>query len=201
MDILVENSGRVNFTRAIRTERKGIRPPVTLAGITLTGWQMYSLPMEDVSGIHFRKADLKATVPATGPTFYQGSFSLQTPGDSFLDMRTMKKGVVWVNDHLLGRFWDIGPQRTLYLPAPWLKPGKNIVVVFDMIGQPGSKLSGLGSPILDGEVPQNSGWDLEVAERIWRPRRDLNPCYRRESLDRTRSSNARLRIRMHRNES
>lgn len=154
MDILVENSGRVNFTGAIRTERKGIQPPVTLAGITLTGWQMYSLPMEDVSGIHFRKADLKATVPATGPTFYQGSFFLQTPGDTFLDMRTMKKGVVWVNGHLLGRFWDIGPQRTLYLPAPWLKPGKNIVVVFDMIVQPGSKLSGLGSPILDGEVPQ-----------------------------------------------
>jgi hypothetical protein len=27
---------------------------------------------------------------------------------------------------------------------------------------------------------QNSGGDLQVVDKVWRPRRDLNPCYRRE---------------------
>jgi hypothetical protein len=36
---------------------------------------------------------------------------------------------------------------------------------------------------------------------VWRPRRDLNPCYRRESLAPNRNPNERLRIRMHRKES
>ena len=46
-------------------------------------------------------------------------------------MRGQSKGVAWVNGHLLGRFWNIGPQYTLYVPEEWLKTGVNEVVVFD----------------------------------------------------------------------
>ena len=47
LDILVENTGRLNFTTAIRGERAGITNQVTLAGKPLPGWQIYSLPMND----------------------------------------------------------------------------------------------------------------------------------------------------------
>jgi beta-galactosidase len=152
LDILVENSGRVNFRPVIRTEWKGIKGSVTLGGKPLTGWQIYNLPMTDPAALPFSKHAADSTT--TGPTFYQGEFSLRKIGDTFLDMRSMKKGVVWINGHILGRFWDIGPQHTLYVPGPWLKTGKNTVLVFDLVAQPGSKLSGLSAPILDGPVLQ-----------------------------------------------
>ena len=47
-------------------------------------------------------------------------------------MSTWPKGCVWVNGHHLGRYWEVGPQHRLYLPATFLKTGKNEVVVFDM---------------------------------------------------------------------
>ena len=58
----------------------------------------------------------------------------------------LTKGEVWLNGRALGRFWNIGPQKTLYIPAPWLKPGKNEVVVFDLDGKPDRKIEGLGPP-------------------------------------------------------
>ncbi len=149
LDILVENSGRANFGKEIRTEWKGIRGPVTLVGHVLTGWQIYRLPMTDLSALPFSTARADA---ATGPTFYRGTFDLSKTGDTFLDMRSMKKGIVWINGHNLGRFWNIGPQQALYVPGPWLKSGKNAVVVFDLTSQPGSKLNGLRSPLLDGPI-------------------------------------------------
>ena len=68
-----------------------------------------------------------------GPgTFFRGTFALDTPADTFIDMTGYRKGVVWVNGHNLGRYWDIGPQKRLYCPAPWLKAGENEVIVFDL---------------------------------------------------------------------
>jgi len=42
------------------------------------------------------------------------------------------KGLVWVNGHNLGRYWRVGPQQSLYLPAPWLKLGVNKIIVLDL---------------------------------------------------------------------
>lgn len=64
--------------------------------------------------------------------FFRGSFSLKSVGDTFLDMRKWGKGHVWVNGHHLGRFWNIGPQQSLYLPAGWLKKGRNTIVILDL---------------------------------------------------------------------
>jgi beta-galactosidase len=149
LDILVENSGRVNYGHEIDTEWKGIRGSVTLDGNALTGWQIYNLPMKKVDALSFSNTSTDA---AAGPTFYRGHFSLTRTGDTFLDMRSMKKGSVWINGHNLGRFWNIGPQQTLYVPGTWLKSGENTVVVFDLASQPDSKLSGLSSPLLDGPI-------------------------------------------------
>lgn len=154
LDILVENTGRVNYDKGILTEWKGIRGAVTLAGNPVTGWKMYTLPMSDPDTLSFEKTN--GNPAGNGPTFYRGHFNLAKTYDTFLDMRSMKKGQVWVNGHNVGRFWDIGPQRTLYVPGPWLKRGENTVVVFDLTAQPGSKLRGLSKPILDGAVKISS---------------------------------------------
>lgn len=144
LDILVEGTGRINFSRELLTERQGINGSVTLAGQELTGWQVFPLPMDNLSGLKF--ASTRDEKP--GPVFYEGRFDLETTGDTFLDLRGWGKGAVWINGHALGRFWSIGPQQTLYVPAPFLKRGSNDVLVFTL-GRHSSHLRGLREPVLD----------------------------------------------------
>jgi len=54
---------------------------------------------------------------------------------------------VWVNGHHLGRFWDIGPQQTLYVPGPWLRAGRNDIVVFSLLPVSTPTMSGVTSPV------------------------------------------------------
>jgi beta-galactosidase len=63
--------------------------------------------------------------------FFKGTFTLTNTGDTYLDMSNFRKGMVWVNGHNLGRYWEIGPQKRLYCPAPWLKKGENEMIVLD----------------------------------------------------------------------
>lgn len=149
LDILVENGGRINFTKALRTERKGLDGAVTLAGRELTGWRIYTLPLTAPLQLP-RRGFLRAK--PTGPAFYRASFAVAHPGDTFLDLRGWGKGAVWVNGHALGRFWSVGPQQTLYVPGPWLRAGANEVVVFDLDVPSKRTLAGLTRPILD-DVP------------------------------------------------
>ena len=69
--------------------------------------------------------------------YYRGYFNLKKVGDTFINMEAFGKGQVYVNGHALGRFWQIGPQQTLYLPGCWLKKGKNEVIVLDVVGPKG----------------------------------------------------------------
>jgi beta-galactosidase len=147
LDILVENSGRVNFTAALRTEQAGITRGVTFAGQPLTGWQNYSLPFPDPASLHFTQ---KAA--GEGPALYRGTISIGKPTDTFLDMRPCGKGQLWVNGHALGRYWRIGPQGGLYLPGAWLHPGRNEVVLLDLDGGAVPPLSGVDHALIDEPI-------------------------------------------------
>ncbi len=142
LDILLENTGRVNFGSALPGERVGLLNGVTLAGRPLTGWDNYSLPMLSSGTLQWRP-------PCQGPCFYHATFTIDHPADTFLDTSQLGKGMVWINGRPLGRFWNVGPQKALYLPAPFLKPGRNEVVLFDLNGEQGRTLQGLDHPVLD----------------------------------------------------
>lgn len=143
LDILVENSGRVNFGHALPYERAGITKQVTLAGTPLTGWEIYSLPMTAVDEMKY------SSKPCEGACFYRGSFNLAATGDTFLDTSAFTKGELWLNGRALGRIWNIGPQRALYAPGPFLVKGKNEIVVFDLKGKMGGSVQGVNKPELD----------------------------------------------------
>jgi len=144
LDILVENQGRINYGERINDNHKGIIGSVTLGDSTLTGWHVYRFPLTKVDQINWNHT------LTNEPTFYGADFNLTHPGDTFLDMRDWNKGVVFVNGHNLGRYWNIGPQQTLYLPGCWLKTGKNSIIVFDESGNKvNPTISGLDHPILD----------------------------------------------------
>jgi beta-galactosidase GanA len=127
LDILVEGMGRINFGSRL-IDRKGITEWVTLRGVTLTAWEVTPLPFGEA---HLKKLRFQDPGPVHAPALFRGEFTLQRRGDVFLDCSGWSKGVVWVNGRNLGRYWSIGPQQRLYVPAPWLKEGTNEVIVFD----------------------------------------------------------------------
>ena len=145
LDILVENTGRVNFGSQLPNERAGITHQVQLAGTTLTGWSIYPLPMQHMERLAFSPDECR------GACFYQASLDVDNPADTFVDTGSLSKGEVWINGEPLGRFWKIGPQRRLYLPAPWLKKGRNEIVVFDLDGKLGQQVSFSSQPSLGAD--------------------------------------------------
>ena len=65
-------------------------------------------------------------------------------------MSAWGKGIVFVNGHNLGRYWNVGPQQTLYLPGVWLKKGLNEIIVFEQLNdQATHTIEGLVQPILE----------------------------------------------------
>ena len=163
LEILVENVGRVNYGPDILNNRKGITRKVTLNGLELRGWTITPLPLYEAETGKFKFKDGDLT---DQPAFFRGTFTMDSVGDCFVDTRGWGKGAVWVNGHSLGKYWNIGPQQTLYLPAPWLKKGKNEIVVFAMENTGKRTIQGLTEPILDslGEDPN----------AVKAPKRDLS---------------------------
>lgn len=149
LDILVEAMGRVNFGPEVH-DRKGIQGPVTLGGRDLKGWQIFKLPLDEpmLRGLKY------AGARPEGPAFYRAVVGVQKPGDCFLDMRPWGKGFAWINGHNLGRYWNIGPQQTMYVPGPWLKPGDNEIVILDLIGPERPVVAALAKPIMDQLRPE-----------------------------------------------
>jgi len=127
LEILVEEMGHINFAQFM-IDRKGITERVTLNGMTLMNWEIFSLPMDDPF-----ITSLKETYPEGNHDgiFFKGNFALNETGDTYIDLSNYQKGIVWVNGHNLGRYWNTGPQYHLYCPAPWLKKGNNEIIVFD----------------------------------------------------------------------
>ena len=141
LDILVEGMGHINFAQEI-IDRKGITERVSLNGMTLMNWEVYKLPMDEKS---VSETKFQLNEPGRPGIFFRGSFNLDEPADTFLDMTNYRKGVIWVNGHNLGRYWDIGPQQQLYCPACWLKKGSNEVLVFDLHQTEAKTISGFKS--------------------------------------------------------
>lgn len=126
LDILVEGMGRINFA-AYMIDRKGITERVTLSGMTLMNWEAYSLPM---SADYV--ASLKESSTVRPGMFFKATVNLDETGDCYIDMSDFTKGIVYVNGHNLGRYWNVGPQYRLYCPGVWLHKGANEVIIFDI---------------------------------------------------------------------
>ncbi|MET9437104.1 beta-galactosidase family protein [Streptomyces sp. NPDC006551] len=131
LDVLVENMGGVNYGPRIGTP-KGLFGPVTFDGTPLRGWDCHPLPL-DGPGVLDRLPFAPAGAAAElGPVFHRGTFEVRTPADTFLELPGWTKGQAWINGFHLGRYWNRGPQRTLYVPAPVLRPGVNDLVLLEL---------------------------------------------------------------------
>ena len=122
--ILVENMGRVNYGKRI-FDKKGLLRNVRIGGCEVKNYRITTIPMEDLS-------DLKFTGKLTAPVICSAEFTVDDPADTFLLPEGFTKGIAFVNGFNLGRYWDMGPQKTLYVPGALLKKGTNRLVIFDL---------------------------------------------------------------------
>ena len=206
LTIVVEGMGRINFGRAIK-DYKGIVGNVTITSqspygeITLkpTAWAQLAIPddyqnaVKALSGKSMAAAELEEVVAKAHSDavikidpwgerksgYYRGFFNINKVGDTFINMEAFGKGQVYVNGHALGRFWQIGPQQTLYLPGCWLKKGKNEVIVLDAVG-PKGEAGKVGTDVMPTafcqDHPELDKLNLEKSNKHNEPghRMDLN---------------------------
>ena len=152
LDILMENMGRVNFGPFMENQRKGIDGSVVVNTHQVYHYDIYPLPLteDQLKKIDFREDHGKEKEALQGPGFYRFTLEVteEAPADTFVDMKGWGKGCVFVNGFNLGRFWEVGPQETLYLPAPLLKRGKNEIIVFETEGRMPGTLTFTDTPKL-----------------------------------------------------
>jgi beta-galactosidase len=128
LTILCENMGRANFGPKMM-RKKGIAGRCLLDGKIHFNWDVYPLPMDNLDKVVYGKEE-----PKEKSCFYRGSFSVDHLADTFLYLDNFTKGFVTINGFNIGRYWEIGPQRSLYVPASLLREGENEIVVFESDG-------------------------------------------------------------------
>ncbi|KAL6035143.1 hypothetical protein STEG23_007783, partial [Scotinomys teguina] len=131
--ILVENQGRLTSGKDINKQRKGLTGGIYLDKTALRQFTIYSLDMKNT----FIQRKLPksweiVTSHVQGPAFFLSHLRVgDSPQDVFIKVKGWEKGVIFINGQLLGRYWNVGPQETLYVPSSWLHPGVNEVVMFE----------------------------------------------------------------------
>lgn len=156
LQILVENMGRINYGSEIVHNTKGIISPITIAGQEISGnWEMFQLPMSEVPDFSklgqnvYNNGTSQANRLKDCPALYEGTFTLDETGDTFIDMEAWGKGIIFINGHNIGRYWKVGPQQTLYIPGVWLNKGENKIVIFEQLNEtPMAEVKTVKAPIL-----------------------------------------------------
>lgn len=143
LGVLVENLGRVNYSVKMNHQHKGIKDGVIVNGAFQSEWDIYSLPMDNLDQI-----DFTGEYVAGQPSFTRFELKIAEVGDTFLALPGWGKGFVTINGFNLGRFWEVGPQKRLYVPAPVLNTGVNEIIVFESEGKVGETIEFSDQPDL-----------------------------------------------------
>ncbi|KAH9413521.1 Beta-galactosidase-1-like protein [Dermatophagoides pteronyssinus] len=149
LSILVENQGRCSY--GCINEHRGIIGNVTVNHKhLLINWTIYNLPFDEHSFIDTvtQLLQSKTTLQFESnyyriPSIYIANFTLpKLPGyplDTFLQTNGWSKGVAFLNNHNLGRYWPVaGPQITVYAPGPYFNraPNSNEIILFELDESP-----------------------------------------------------------------
>jgi len=133
LDIIVENTGRVNGGNEMNWARKGLNGDVSLDEKVHTNYKTYPLEFKQKFVEQLKTVKGRPLESIKSPALFRAELDIKdTPKDTFLKFDKWNKGVVFVNGFNVGRYYHIGPQLTLYIPAPLLKTGKNDIFIFEL---------------------------------------------------------------------
>ncbi|MGW1911167.1 glycoside hydrolase family 35 protein [Streptomyces sp. NPDC002076] len=130
VELWVESLGRVNYGPRFG-EAKGITGGILherqfLHGVRARGLDLCAFD-GGVDAVRF------GALPDEGaPGLYRGTVTVHGAGDARLELPGRTRGFVWINGFNLGRYWSVGPQRSLYMPGPVLREGENEVWVLEL---------------------------------------------------------------------
>ena len=146
LEIVVEAMGHINFGRGMKDDRKGVMGPVWLGDVEIKKWRVCTSPLsaKEVSAIGAESYDGKSG------GHFRAIVSLEKVADTFIDMSKWAKGTLFVNGRNLGRYWNVGPQFSLYCPASFLHVGDNVVDIVEMEQTDPAPIRGLAAPLADG---------------------------------------------------
>ncbi|MFF1479682.1 glycoside hydrolase family 35 protein [Streptomyces sp. NPDC058301] len=131
VELWVESLGRVNYGPRL-AEPKGITGGVLHERQFLHGVRVRGLGLdafEDAGRV--RRLPFRSPAEA-GRGLFRGTFDAPRPGDAHLEFAGLARGFVWVNGFNLGRYWTIGPHRSLYVPGAVLRDQANEVWVWEL---------------------------------------------------------------------
>ncbi|KAF5275962.1 hypothetical protein FQA39_LY00758 [Lamprigera yunnana] len=134
LELVSENWGRNNFGYLEQfNQYKGLwQGRILLNDNPLVHWDMKALEFKKKWTNNLVGWRSLQDTEIVGPTLYKTTLKITNPKDTFIDMREWNKGIVIVNGFVLGRYASkLGPQQTLYLPAPFLRDGSNDIIVFE----------------------------------------------------------------------
>ncbi len=138
LEILVENQGRVNYGPHLG-QGKGILDGVLVNQRYVFHWEQraidLALPLEELLQQGAGTQVAGGVAPGAGGSaagWFHGEFAVAETADAYLALPASGKGFVWLNGFLLGRFWELGPQLTLYVPKPLVRLGANHVTVLEL---------------------------------------------------------------------
>ena len=129
LEIVVEAMGHINFGKGMRSDRKGIVGEVYIDGKPLENWHIALKPL---SGESVAKAKASDGRDGFSGGHFRAVVKLDKTADTFVDMSKWKKGTVYVNGRNIGRYWNVGPQLSLYCPAPFLVCGENMIDIMEL---------------------------------------------------------------------
>ncbi len=145
VDLLCENIGRENFGTGLETQRKGISGGVKINDHRQFGFEIYPLPLDEKQ---LKRVEFNGSHTEGVPAFYKFEFEAEESSDTFLDTDGFGKGCAFINGFNLGRFWEIGPQKRLYIPAPLIKKGHNTIIIFETEGKAADRITLCDEPDL-----------------------------------------------------
>ncbi|XP_014204077.1 beta-galactosidase-1-like protein [Copidosoma floridanum] len=137
LKLLVENQGRVNFGNVDVEDFKGIFN-VTLNDFEISPWNATGFKFDTIFESSLDAVEVKRYMEvrtlSSGPQILVGHFNVSgDPRDTYLNTAEWGKGIAFVNGYNVGRYWALmGPQMTLYVPAPYLKEGLNKLVMVEL---------------------------------------------------------------------
>ncbi|GAN54318.1 beta-galactosidase [Tanticharoenia sakaeratensis] len=128
LEVLIDSFGHIGYGPALG-DRKGLLGPVMLGDMPVTGWKIQGLSLDEADVARLRA--LPETTPRAGLVLFRADVHLETVADIYVDLGTWPRGYAWVNGHLLGRYWSMGPQRRLFCPAEFWRQGSNDIMLLD----------------------------------------------------------------------
>ncbi len=151
LEVLVENSARVSYGYTMDDNRKGIKGLLISNRHHFT-WETSSLPLSSTNGVEWQKID--SSKAKSYPAFLKGSFNVPTPKDTYLLLDNFKRGYIYINGKLLGRYDADSPLRTTYIPSGLLMKGVNTIELLEFDGATNFEATFINAPMgnVKGEI-------------------------------------------------